>query len=172
MTERDFRAFYNRNAVSFENFARVVARRHELNAQDFLAEAWMKAWLRFRKHELEEVEGYMMKYIFRCIANKAKKWFRRAKREAPVEEGFIDMEELTPLADAARMADMLDDVLSELPLDIEQAVRVCCLMDPPLAPSQAARALGCSVATMYRRLERARTELLQRFGELGLGFSF
>jgi RNA polymerase sigma factor (sigma-70 family) len=172
MTESDFRDFVARHRAEFNYAARNAARKDEDNARDFLQDAMMAAWIKFQNKNIAEVEEYMTLYVLKCIANGAKKWYRRAKRHEPIDEAAMAMEDLTPLIGAARMADMLDEVLAKLPPDEEQAVRVCCLAEKSLTPKQAAAVCGCSVATLYRRLERAKQKIVRYFGEAGYGYSY
>jgi RNA polymerase sigma factor (sigma-70 family) len=173
MTDTDFRGFLRTYERSFEHFARVMARRNEDEANDFLSRAMWKAWLKFERKQLADVDMHMKNYIFRCIKNAAIKRYHQKKRFVPISEGIImELKEMGELIGSAALADRLDEVLAELPHDLELAVRVCCLSDAPLTPEEAAKHLDYSVATMYRRLEEARELITSGFEELGFGLSF
>ncbi len=149
-----------------------MARRHEMNAQDFLSEAMMMTWIKFRRKILSDAEPHMRNFTFRCITNNSRKWYRKTKREEQIEANAGALPNMSAMLDEAKIAQMLDDILAKLPPSEEAAIRLCYLTNPQPKPQDAAHALGCSVATLYRRIEHARVRLGSAFADLGLEYSF
>jgi DNA-directed RNA polymerase specialized sigma24 family protein len=177
MTERDFTSFWDRNAASFEHFARVMARRNEYVAEEAYSHAFIHVWNRFQNEPLsEENEDFMRAYAFTCVRTHVMKWYRDTQRRnkrfvSGLGREAMSVAAASPALNPENVLELIDKKLAELPPKLEAAVRVCCLTLPPLAPADAAAALGCSVAEMYRRLRSARKALGETLGDLGFGYA-
>jgi DNA-directed RNA polymerase specialized sigma24 family protein len=128
MTEWEFKAFIERNAASFDNFARVMARRNESVAFDDLLDArsgaLLSVWLKFRKEPVsKDVEAHMKYYTLRCIKTNALKRYRDTRNETPYDSTSFESEDTSPSITGLSMEERLDDELAKLPPKIEAAVR-------------------------------------------------
>jgi DNA-directed RNA polymerase specialized sigma24 family protein len=113
-------------------------------AGDELMDALAAAWIKFRNEPLDEAtESQMRGYTFRCIKNYTLNWYRDSRtREKLFDAGLTDAAfDVAASAEAAtteQVVEIIDGILSKLPPELEAAVRLCCLTNPPVSHPEAA----------------------------------
>src|SRR5437763_731887 len=115
----------------------------------------------------ESVGGWLHEAAVRTALHARVAAARRRKKQPPAP-GSAPADPLDTMS-ARELRAVLDEELNRLPAD-ERAALVLCFLEG-LTRDEAARRLGCSLATLRRRLGRGRDRLRSRLERRGVGLS-
>ena len=131
------------------------------DTDDVIQQAMLKAWTRF---DGCKDTGKIAGWVCRIACNEAYDLLRRRQREAtwidrrPVEETVIP----SP-ANPAEIAEAVDTAMRRLPRPLHAALNLTVF--EKFTPREAAAALGCTPATLYWRVFKARKLLAKQLKE-------
>lgn len=151
-----FNDTYRRYAQEVYRFALWLTGRHD-EAEDVVAETFIRVWSRWRRVRMETVKGY----ILAVARNVIRERWRRRRREVPLDATGVDPR-ATP-EDAAAYRSELDAVLAavrELP-EVDREVFVL-RVGHELPYSEIARIMKISLSSAKVKVHRARIKLAAR----------
>ncbi|WP_294504679.1 RNA polymerase sigma factor [uncultured Victivallis sp.] len=128
------------------------------DADDAVQRALLKAWE--RRTQFRNQPGALAGWVSRIVVSESYDTLRRRARESRMTEALSRLpDKENPDDSRSRMLDELDRAIEELPELYRETIHVAVLSGLP--GTEAARLLECSPNTLYQRIHKAKSLLLQ-----------
>jgi len=151
LKERELKNFWNSNISAFTRFARKCANNDFEIAKDALSQAFNSTWVKFSEETYrEELQRRMRGWVYTVIRRRIQSYFRDRRTQPYSSPDFEYPAEKHDFEPSILLTELTED-LGRLPAHLREAIEIMDLSPERPSPGDAARKMGCSVATLYRR---------------------